>query len=155
MEGAESSRNGRWDGMVRRLGDGSIAWSCSSPPGWTESTGKSAFIWRRRSQVMAVLTCTWGVSRRETRRCVATAISRWMPQSTHSSSAQNGVGQGKFSVKRESPMRVESETTSRASRNRIGAFTRGPASRADSTVRVVRGRILFSLLLAGAACRFA
>ena len=34
--------------------------------------------------------------------------------------------------------------------NRIWAFTRGPASRADPTVHVIRGRILFSLLLAGA-----
>ena len=52
-------------------------------------------------------------------------------------------------------MDVESETTEGASRNRIGAFTRGSASRAELTVRVVRGTILFSLLLVGAACRFA
>ena len=37
----------------------------------------------------------------------------------------------------------------------IGACTHGPASRADSTVCVVRGKIFFSLPLAGAACRFA
>ena len=36
-------------------------------------------------------------------------------------------------------MGVESETTGRASRNRIGACTRGPASRVDLAVRVVRG----------------
>ena len=69
------------------------------PPGWTESTGKSAIIWRKRSRAMAVLTRTWGALRRETRRHVATAISRWIPQSTHSSSAQNGVWQGRPSVR--------------------------------------------------------
>ena len=165
-----------------------MAWSQSSRPGWIESKEKSASIWRKRSQAMAVLTGTWGASRRETRRCVATAISWWIPQSTHSSSAQNGVWQGRPSVRqwvpnllltrwslscsslsgsgrssshsshlwwrRESSMGVESETTGRASRNRTAACTHGPASRADSTVCVVRGRILFSLLLAGAACRF-
>ena len=36
-------------------------------------------------------------------------------------------------------MGVEIDTTGRASKNRIGACTRGPASRADSTVRVVGG----------------
>ena len=40
-------------------------------------------------------------------------------------------------------MGVESVTTGRASRNRIGACTRGPGSRADLAVRVVRGRNLF------------
>ena len=190
MEGADSSRNdrwnGRWDGTVSWPGDGPTAWSRSSPPGWTESTGKSASIWRKRSQAMAVLTRPWGASKRETRRCVVTAISRWIPQSTHSSSAQNGVWQGSPSVRqwvpsllltrwsfscsslsgsgrssshsphfwwrRESSKGVESETTGRASRNCIGACTRGPTSRADSTVRVVRGRILISLPLPGAAC---
>ena len=58
MEGADSSRNGRWDGMVSRQGDGHTAWSRSLPPGWTESMGKSAFIWRKRSRAMAVLTRT-------------------------------------------------------------------------------------------------
>ena len=43
MEGTDSSRNGRWDGMVSRPRDGPTTWSQSSPPGWTESTGKSAF----------------------------------------------------------------------------------------------------------------
>ena len=38
-------------------------------------------------------------------------------------------------------MGVGSEITGRASRNRIGAFTRGPASRLDLAVRVVRGGI--------------
>ena len=42
-------------------------------------------------------------------------------------------------------MGVESETTGRASRNRIGACTRGPASRADLAVRVVQGRIFLFL----------
>ena len=40
-------------------------------------------------------------------------------------------------------MGVEIKTTGFTSRNRIGACTRGLASRAASTVRVVRGRILF------------
>ena len=180
MEGADSLRNGRWDDMVSRPGNGHTTWSQNSPPGWTESTGKSAFIWCNRTR---------GALRRETRRCVATAIFRWITQSTHSSSAQNGVWQERPSVRqwvlnllltqwslscstlsvsgrssshsshlwwrRESSMGVESETTGRASRNRIGACTRVPASRADSAVRVVQRRILFSLLLAGAACRFA
>ena len=68
-------------------------------PGWTESTGKSASIWRKRSQAITVLTHTWGGLRRETRRCVATAISLWIMQSTHSSSAQSGAWQGRPSVR--------------------------------------------------------
>ena len=52
---------------------------------------------------MAVLTRARGASRRETRRCVATAISRWIAQSTHSSSAQNGVWQGRPSVRQWMP----------------------------------------------------
>ena len=39
-------------------------------------------------------------------------------------------------------MGVESVTTGRASRNRIGARTRGPASWTDLAVRVDRGRNL-------------
>ena len=51
-------------------------------------------------------------------------------------------------------MGVESETTGRASRNRIGACTCGPASRADLAVYVVRRRTLFISPLAGVASRF-
>ena len=40
-------------------------------------------------------------------------------------------------------------------KNRIGACTRGLASRADLAVRVVRGRNLFIPPLVGAASRFA
>ena len=97
MEGADSSRNGRGDGLVSRPGDGLTAWSRSWPPGWTESTRKFAFTWRKRSQAMAVLTRTWGALRRETRRCVATAIPLWLMRSTHSSSAQSGACQGRLS----------------------------------------------------------
>ena len=50
-------------------------------------------------------------------------------------------------------MGVESETTGRASRNRIGACTRGPASWADLVVRVDRVRNLFVPRLVGAAIR--
>ena len=89
----------RWDGMVSRPGDGPAAWSRCTPPGWTESTEKSAFIWRKRSQAMAVLTRTWSALRRETRRCVITAIPLWIMQSTHSSSAQSGVRQARPSVR--------------------------------------------------------
>ena len=39
----------------------------------------------------------------------------------------------------------------RASRNRIGACTRGPTSRVDLAVRVFRGRNLFVSPLGGAA----
>ena len=189
MEGTDSLRNGRWDGMVSRPGDGPTAWSRSSPPGWRENTEKSSFSWRKRPQTMAVLTRTWSALRREMRRCVATAISRWTTQNTHSSSTQNGVWLGRSSVRRwvlsllltrwslcctnlngsgrssshsshlwwrrENLMGVESETTGRASRNRIGACTRDPASRVDLTVRVVRGRNLFVPPLAGAASQFA
>ena len=42
-------------------------------------------------------------------------------------------------------MGVESETTGRASRNRIGACTRGPASLAELAVRVDWVRNLFVL----------
>ena len=52
-------------------------------------------------------------------------------------------------------MVVESETTGRASRNRIGASTRGPASRVDLAVRVVQGRNLLVSPLGGTASRFA
>ena len=45
-------------------------------------------------------------------------------------------------------MGVESETTGRASRNCIGACTRGPAFWVDLTVRVVRGRNLLLLRVA-------
>ena len=40
-------------------------------------------------------------------------------------------------------MGVRNAATTRASRNRIGAYTRGPALRADLVARVVRGRNLF------------
>ena len=182
-------RNGRWDGMVSIPGDGPTAWSRSSPPGWTESTGNSASIWHKYSLGVTILTRTWGALKRETRRCVATAISLWIMQSKHSPSTQNGVWQGKSSVRqwvpsllltrwslscsslsgtggssshssqlwwrRESSMGVESVTIGRASSNRIGACTCGPASRVDLAVRVVRGRISFIPTLAGAASRFA
>ena len=46
--------------------------------GIRESMGRSAFTWRKRSQAMAVSTCTWGVSRRETRRRVNFAIPLWI-----------------------------------------------------------------------------
>ena len=52
-------------------------------------------------------------------------------------------------------MGAESETTGRASRNRIGACTHDPAPRADLAARVVRGRNLFIPPLVGAARRFA
>ena len=52
-------------------------------------------------------------------------------------------------------MGVGSETTGRAGRNRIGTCTRGPTSRMDLAVRVVRGRNLFVPPLAGAASQFA
>ena len=52
-------------------------------------------------------------------------------------------------------MGVESVTTGRASRNRIGARTRGPASWTDLAVRVVRGRNRFIPPLTGAASRSA
>ena len=52
-------------------------------------------------------------------------------------------------------MGVGSETTGRASRNRIGACTRGPASRAELADRGVRGMNLFVSPLGGAASRFA
>ena len=50
---------------------------------------------------------------------------------------------------------VRGVTTTRASRNRIGACTRGPAPQADLAVRVVRGRNLFIPPLVGAYSRFA
>ena len=99
MEGTYSLRNDRWDGMVSRPGDGPTAWSRSSPPGWTENTEKSAFIWRKCSQAMAVLMRTWSALRRETRRCVITAIPLWIMQSTHSSSAPNEARQRRPSVR--------------------------------------------------------
>ena len=48
MEGADSSRNGRRDGMVTNPGDGHTVQCRSSPPGWIESTVKSAVTWRKR-----------------------------------------------------------------------------------------------------------
>ena len=50
-------------------------------------------------------------------------------------------------------MGVQSAATTGASRNRIGACTRGPASWADLAVRVDRGRNLLVPLLVGAASR--
>ena len=52
-------------------------------------------------------------------------------------------------------MGVRSAATTKASRNRIGACTRGPTSWADSAVRVVWGRDLFIAPLVGAASRLA
>ena len=48
---------------------------------------------------------------------------------------------------------VQSAVTTGASRNRIGAGTRGPASWADLAVRVDRGRNLLVPPLVGAASR--
>ena len=48
-------------------------------------------------------------------------------------------------------MGVQSAATTRASRNCIGACTRGPASWADLAVRVDRGRNLFIPPIVGAA----
>ena len=48
-------------------------------------------------------------------------------------------------------MGVQSAATTGASRNRIGACTRGLASSADLAVRVVQGRNRFIPPLAGAA----
>ena len=189
-QNAEQKMNSRLRNIFRKKDSWSFsAWSRSSPPGWIESTGKSAFIWRKRSRAMAVSTRTWGALRRETRRRVATAISRWITQSTHSSSAQNEVWLGRSSVRRRvlsllltrwslscsslngsgcssshsshlwwrrgSLLGVESVTTGRASRNRIGACTRGPASWTDLAVRVVPGRNRFIPPLTGAASRSA
>ena len=50
-------------------------------------------------------------------------------------------------------MGVQSAATTRASRNRIGACTRGPASWAGLAVRVDRERHLFILPLVGAVSR--
>ena len=50
-------------------------------------------------------------------------------------------------------MGVRSVAATRASRNRIGACTRGTASRADSAVRVDRVRNLFFPPLVGAVNR--
>ena len=55
MEGADSSRDGRRDGMVTSPGDGHTVWSRSSQPGWIESTVKSAFTWRKRFRAMVAL----------------------------------------------------------------------------------------------------
>ena len=171
----------RKDGRHRLVEKWQMRWHGKQTGRWTYRLipGLATWLNRKHGEV--------GASRRETRRFVATVISLWIMQSKHSSSAQNGVWQGRPSVRqwvpsllltrwslscsslsgsgrssshssnlwwrRESSMGAEIETTGRASRNRIGACSRGPAPRADSTVRVVRGRILFSLLLAGAACR--
>ena len=50
-------------------------------------------------------------------------------------------------------MGVQSAATAAASRNRIGACTRGPASSADLAVRVDLGRNLLIPPLFGAASR--
>ena len=52
-------------------------------------------------------------------------------------------------------MGVQSATKTGASRNRIGACTRGLASSADSAVRVVQGRNRFIPPLDGAASQSA
>ena len=137
---------------------------------------------------MAVLTRTGGALRIETKRFVVTAISLWIMRSSQFSSAQNGVWQGRPSIRqwvpsslltrwylscsslsgngrsssnslhlrrrRESSVGVESVRTGRASRNRIGACTCGPASWADLAVRVVWRGIPFIHPLAGAASWF-
>ena len=50
-------------------------------------------------------------------------------------------------------MGVQNAATTMASRNRIGACTRGPASWAELAVRVDRGRNLFIPPLVGADIR--
>ena len=50
-------------------------------------------------------------------------------------------------------MGVQSAATAGVSRNRIGAYTRGPAFWTDLTVRVDRGRNLLIPPLVGAASR--
>ena len=50
-------------------------------------------------------------------------------------------------------MSVQSAATMGASRNRIGAYTRGPASWADLAVRVDRGRNVLIPFLVGAVSR--
>ena len=50
-------------------------------------------------------------------------------------------------------MGVRSAAATRASRNRIGVCTRGPASRADSVVHVDQERNLFIPPLVGATSR--
>ena len=52
-------------------------------------------------------------------------------------------------------MGVQSAATTGASRNRIGAYTRGPASLADLAVHVDRGRNLLIPPLVNAASRLA
>ena len=98
MEGADSSRNGRRDGMVTNPGDGHTVWSRSSPPVWIESTVKSAFSWRKRFRVMVALMRTWSASRKETMTRVANADPLWTMQSTHSFSVPGGAWQERLSV---------------------------------------------------------
>ena len=50
-------------------------------------------------------------------------------------------------------MGMQSAATTRASRNSIVAYTRGPASLADVAVRVDRGRNIFIPPLVGVASR--
>ena len=83
MEGADSLRNGRRDGMVTNSGDGHTVQSQSSPPGWIESTVKSAFTWRKRFQAMAALMCPL-----------------WTMQTTHSFSVPGGAWQERLSVEK-------------------------------------------------------
>ena len=98
MEGADSSRKGRRNGMVTNSGDGHIVWSRSSPPGWIESTVKSAFPWRKRFRAMVALMRIWSASRKETMSRVATAGPLWKMQSTHSLSVSSGARKGRLSV---------------------------------------------------------
>ena len=84
MKGADSLRNGRRDGMVTNPEDRHTVLFQSSPPGWVESTVKSAFTWRKRFRAMVALMRTWSASRKETISRFATADPLWKIQSTHS-----------------------------------------------------------------------
>ena len=79
-------------------------------------------------------------------------LTRWsLSCSSLSGSGRSSSCSSHFWWRRESLMGVESDTTRRASRNRIGACTRGPASWADLAVHVDRVRNLFVPPLVGAA----
>ena len=73
-------------------------WSQSSPPGWTESTVKSAFTWRKRFRAMVALMRTWSASRKETMSHVTTTVPLSKMQSTHSLSVLGGAWKGRLSV---------------------------------------------------------
>ena len=98
MEGADSSRNGRRDGMVTNPGGWHTVWSRSSPHDWIERTVKSAFTWRKHFRAMVALMRTWSASRKERMSRVATTVPLWKMQSTHSLSMPGGARKGRLSV---------------------------------------------------------